>query len=246
MAAAAVVAPAASDIGDRMAAYLDAHLGQQGGGGECAHLAVEALRASGARFAWLGGTTSDYPWGRLMTQVTGGASGAVSSNPAAPLRVGDVIQYTNARFRDGTTAGHHTSIVAAVDWAGQVTAVYQQNFNEARYVTRQPLDLSQLIAGSVKVYRPLARTPVAGRYQFTIVNNTGAPVTAVDRAGTGVAAYSLTRGDSAWSYQHRTWSTTGGVRPTITVAGKTIAVQDGAAYEVYVRAGGSVAIRKAG
>jgi hypothetical protein len=148
-------------------------------------------------------------------------------------------------FRDGTRAWHHTAIVASVDWAGRVTAVYQQNFNGVRAITRQPLDLSQLVAGSVKVYRPLPRTAVAGRFQFTVVNNTGASVFVTERAGTGVSSYGLSRGNTTASYQIRTWTTTG-VRPTITVAGRSVAVDDMAAYEIYAGPGGAVSIRKIG
>jgi hypothetical protein len=135
--------------------------------------------------------------------------------------------------------------VAAVDGAGRVTAVYQQNFNGVRAVTRQPLDLTQLTSGYVKVYRPLARSAVAGRYQFTVVNNTGAAVGVVERAGTGWAAYTLSRANTAPSYQVRGWTTYGGARPTITAGGHTIAVTDGAAYEVY-STGTGVAVRPIG
>src|SRR5262245_49225563 len=131
-------------LADRVAAFAASRLGQRVGGGECVHLAAEALRVAGARFAWLGGTTSDYAWGGLITQVTGYATGAVYSK-LAPIRPGDIIQYAGAMFRDGTWGRHHTAIVASVDQAGRVTAVYQQNFNGVRAVTRQPLDLSQLI-----------------------------------------------------------------------------------------------------
>jgi hypothetical protein len=133
--------------------------------------------------------------------------------------------------------------VAAVDWAGRVTAVYQQNFNGVRAVTRQPLDLSQLMAGSVKVYRPLPRTAVGGRFQFTVVNNTGVSVPVTEQAGTGASSYWLSRANTWSSYQHRTWTTTG-IRPTITVAGQTVAVSDMAAYEIYPGAGGVPSIRR--
>src|SRR4051794_31551859 len=60
-------------VGDRMVSYLETHLGQRVGGGECAHLAVEALRASGGAFGWLNGTTLDYAWGTKLTGVLGTA-----------------------------------------------------------------------------------------------------------------------------------------------------------------------------
>jgi hypothetical protein len=245
--AAAMTSPVTSSttqaLENGVAAFAAAHMGQRVGGGECVHLATEALRAAGARFAWLGGTTTDYAWGGLVNQVTGYSRGAVSSNAAAPLRPGDIIQYSGAVFRDGTRAWHHTAIVASVDGAGHVTAVYQQNFNGARAVTWQPLDLSQLVAGTVKVYRPLPRTATATRFQFTLVNNTGTSVAVTERAGTGVSSYWLSRTNTTWSYQIRTWVTTG-ARPTIVVAGKTIAVDDMAAYEIYTGPGGVPAIRK--
>jgi hypothetical protein len=231
-------------VNDRIVSYLASHLGQRVGGGECAHLAVEALRASGARFGWLTSTTLDYAWGTLLTRVTGYATGAVYGVPTATFRPGDVIQYTNAHFRDGTWATHHTAIVAAVDGNGRVTAVYQQNFNGVRGVTQQSLDLSQLVSGYVKVYRPLARTAVAGRYQFTVVNNTGGSAGVVERAGVS-SSYTLTGANTAGSYGIRTWTTYGGVRPTIVVAGHAIAATDGAAYEVY-NTGSGVGIRQIG
>ena len=233
-----------SALNTQVVSYLESHVGQRVGGGECAHLAVEALRASGAKFAWLRSGTTDYAWGQRLTTVVGTAGGGVY-RAAAWFQPGDVIQFTRARFRDGTWAGHHTAVVAAVDGAGRVTAVYQQNFNGVRAVTRQPLDLSQLTGGYVKVYRPLARTPVAGAYRFTLVNNTGVSVGVIERAGTGWSAYRLSAANTLGSYQVRGWTTAGGVRPTITAGGHLIAVTDGAAYEVY-STGSGVAVRQIG
>jgi hypothetical protein len=231
--------------GSQIVAYLQARLGQRVGGGECAHLAVEALRAAGARFAWLSGATTDYAWGAKLTGVVGTANGGLYRVPSARFQPGDVIQFTNARFRDGSRFPHHTAVVAAVDGNGRVTSVYQQNFGGNRTVTRNGLDLNQLIGGYVKVYRPLARVDLAGRSQFTIVNNTGAAVGVVERAGSAWASYTLGKANQANSYQIRTWTTYGGVKPTIRVAGQTIAVEHGAAYEVY-HTGSGVSIRKIG
>jgi hypothetical protein len=222
-----------SSIGDQVAAYAAAHLGERIGGGECAHLAVEALRTSGARFAWLTGPTANYAWGQLLTRVTGTTHGAVFSKPAVVCRPGDIIQFVSTRFSDGMWANHHTAIVAAVDGAGRPTAVYQQNFNGVRVITEESLDLSRLTSGFVKIYRALPRTQITGRYQFTMVNNTGASLRAVERAGSSAAAYRLSPANSLGSYQVRRWSTYGGARPTIVVGSSSIAVRDGAAYEIY-------------
>ena len=232
-----------NDIGNRMVSFLESRLGQRVGGGECAQLAVEALRASGARFAWLTGATTDYAWGAKLTGVLGKPTGAVYGVPSARFQPGDVIQLTNARFRDGSWAPKDTVIVAAVDGAGRVTAVYRQNFNGVRAVTKQAFDLGGLVSGYAKVYRPLARVDLPGRFQFTIVNNTGGPVSVVERAGAAWASYTLGKANTLSSYQHRTWTTYGGAKPTVTVAGKSIAVDHVGAYEIY-NSGTGVAVRR--
>jgi hypothetical protein len=55
----------------------------------------------------------------------------------------------------------------------------------------------------------------------------------------------LSKADTAASYQARTWWTNGGVTPTITVAGHSITVTDGAVYEIY-NSGSGIAIRRIG
>jgi hypothetical protein len=64
-------------------------------------------------------------------------------------------------------------------------------------------------------------------------------------AATGAASYVLSKADTAASYQARTWWTNGGVTPTITVAGHSITVTDGAVYEIY-NSGSGIAIRRIG
>jgi hypothetical protein len=231
-------------VGTRVAAFAAAHVGRRVAGGECAQLAAEALRVAGARFTVFGEGIRDYAWGTPVATVTGTAHGGTYSESAAAVRVGDVLQYANVRFRDGTAADWNTAIVAAVDAAGRVTAVYQQNFNGVRAVARHPLDLSTLVAGTVKVYRPIPRLAAPGRFRFSIVNSTGASVAVTEQAGSGSAAYTLTRADTAASYQARWWVTYGGARLILTAAGRSVAVEDGAGYEVYRTAAGAVAIRK--
>jgi hypothetical protein len=229
-------------VADRVAAFAAARVGYRIGGGECAHFAAEAVRAAGGRFNVFTPGVTDYVWGALVTRVTGTAGGGMYSNPAAAARPGDVIQYAGARFRDGTVAAHHTAIVAAVDGHGRVTAVYQQNAKGARYVTRDRLDLSQLVSGTVRIYRPQARAAPAGWYRFTVVNNAGPGVYVTERAGLGASTYGLAQTDTAWSYQTRVWQSS--VRPVLRVGGASIAVDDGAAYEVYRQWNGALGIRR--
>jgi hypothetical protein len=231
------------DVGAGVAAFAAARLGQRVGGGECAHLAAEAVRAAGGRFLVFGAGSANYDWGTLVTRVTGKSAGAVFSSAAA-ARPGDIVQYANARFRDGTRAAHHTAVVAAVDGAGRVTAVYQQNSGGVRAVTQRPLDLADLTAGRVRVYRPEARAAKPGVFRFTVVNDAESGVGVTERAGGMSWAYRLGRADTAGSYQTRWWITTGGVHPTLKVGGQTVRVEDGAGYQVYRGADGALAIRR--
>ena len=58
-------------------------------------------------------------------------------------------------------------------------------------------------------------------------------------------SYTLTGANTMGSYRIRTWTTYGGVRPTIVVGGHAITVTDAAAYEVY-NTGSGVGVRQIG
>ena len=98
--------------------------------------------------------------------------------------------------------------------------------------------------GSVNVYRPAARAAAAGVFRFSVVNSTTAPAWVTERAGAGASTYALSKADTTASYQARWWTTYGGVRPVLTVAGRSVVIEDGAGYEIYRTAAGAVAIRK--
>jgi hypothetical protein len=81
-------------------------------------------------------------------------------------------------------------------------------------------------------------------FRFTVVNNTASGVGVTERAGTAKSTYTLTRADTMASWQARKWTTTGGVKPTLTAGGTSVTIADGAAYELYRRADGALAIRR--
>ena len=241
-------AAASSTVGQKMVAFLESHLGDRLGGGECAHLATEALRVSGGKFIH-SSPTDDYIWSnQMVTKVTGGKT-AVYSNPSAKIQPGDIIQYTNAKFSDGKTAKHHTSVVASVNSAGRVTAVYEQNVgklvkgssNPKRYVVKQSLDLSKLTSGYVKIYRPETRSVQSGRYEFTIVNKTRSSASYQLKMGSTTKSYSATSDNTAGSFKTH-WITSSS-RPSIIVNGKSISLTDGYAYEIYTSSSGKAAVR---
>jgi hypothetical protein len=250
LASAVAAAPvaASSTIGQKMVAFLEKQQGKRLGGGECAHLATEALRVSGAKFIH-SSPTDDYIWSsQMVTKVTGGKP-PVYSNPSAKIQPGDIIQYTNAKFSDGKTATHHTSVVASVDSKGRVTAVYEQNVgklvkgssSQVRYVVKQALDLSKLISGYVKIYRPDARPVESGRYEFTIVNNTKSTASYQIKMGTTTKSYSATSSNTAGSF--KTHWVKSSSRPSIIVNGKSLSLTNGYAYEIYTASTGKAAVR---
>ena len=115
----------ANTVGDSMAFYLSGQVGKRVGGGECAHMATEALRVGGGEFIpnYLGAdspSSGDYVWGTLVTVISYSNKTLSDSAPTVAVQVGDVIQYRNATI-SGTLFAHHTSVVKSVT-AGTSTA----------------------------------------------------------------------------------------------------------------------------
>src|SRR5438128_12058960 len=86
---------AEAQIGSSMVSFLQTKVGTRLGGGECAHMATEALRVAGGEFipADLGAdspSTGDYVWGTLVTTISYN-KGVIDSNPTNLCQVGDVI-----------------------------------------------------------------------------------------------------------------------------------------------------------
>jgi hypothetical protein len=93
----------------------------------------------------------------------------VDSQPSRKCAIGDILQY---RLGNGAKT-HHTAVVAAVNSAGAPTAIYQQNYNSQRYVSRDNTDLNAKLkdrGGYILVYRPIAPRK-SGQVEFTLVNN---------------------------------------------------------------------------
>lgn len=139
---------------------LDFALGQMGrqvGNGECWTLAAEALKVAGAQ------RPNGYVFGRLLA----------SSETALP---GDIIQFTNCRFEERSAwrtrwivAPHHTAIIFSVD-QGQAVVV-QQNADNIRRVQKTNMNLSSLVSGSYKIYRPLSNNMTPTAIPTNVVQN---------------------------------------------------------------------------
>lgn len=152
------------ELNQKVLAFAKDQLGKKVGDGECATLAVQALREAKAK-PWFISSEGEYIWGKLVRTVT------PKSNLSGEALPGDIVQ-----FRDVTTAGKvggtsfeasyslHTAIIAAVKDEGKVVELLHQNFGEIqakdedrRKVQRSTLRFEDLKKGSIKVYRPEPR-----------------------------------------------------------------------------------------
>ena len=210
-----------TSVNEQVAAFANTHLRQRLGGGECAHLAAEALRAAGARFQWFTQQTTDYRWGKLL--------GVATPEKRYPqLQPGDVLQFKNARFIDGIYAPQHTAIVSTVDKDGQPRLVFHQNWAGDRRV--QLGKFAMLTDGRVSCYRPQPRTPTTGVFNFSVTNELERTIVVGVRAVGGYFSdFPLTAVNTLASY--KVWGVIGG-RPTITAMGVTVPVRDARAYVI--------------
>ena len=65
------------------------------------------------------------------------------------------MQYRDVRFGEKGHFSHHTAVVAEVDAKKKVIKVYQQNAGDNRFVTEGKPHLKTLVAGWIRIYRPL-------------------------------------------------------------------------------------------
>jgi hypothetical protein len=100
-----------------------------------------------------------------------------------------------------------------------------------------------MVAGYVRVYRPDSRKIEAGQYEFTVVNNTISNISVATETANSTSYKSLTPSNTTASFaSSRYYGATGGV--SVRVAGRSMAVVDGAGYEIYSLPDGTPGIRK--
>ena len=167
------------------------------------------------------------------------------SKPGSKLLPGDIIQYRNTKLGN-TTATQHTSIVAAVNTAGSATFVYEQNFNAIRTVQKNSIDLTKLVSGYLRIYRPKARVNRTGQTKFSITNITKSSQTIAMFVGTrNLGTFSLTSDKTLASYQTRWVTLTGSTQPiTLRLSnGASISVANAGGYQIYTTAAGAAALK---
>lgn len=151
-----------SEVGRKVMEFCKRNLGEKVGNGQCATLAVEALKAAGA--AGMGRDfpkRGDYVWGEQVALLEYGRRGIAGMESLAKVRPGDIIQFRNVRLeghgpggRYGMTADHHTAVVATVDPVGGVLTIYHQNWGR-KIVKQDRMQMKDLQSGWVRIYRPL-------------------------------------------------------------------------------------------
>jgi hypothetical protein len=154
-----------TQLGKKIVAFCEDHKGQCVGGGECSHLAEQALRASGGQRRGRDvPNPGDYTWGRQLYCVERVGKKLKITGQIKGVQPGDIIQMRDAKWwssePDGQrlfkNAAHHTAVVAAVESSGKAIKIYEQNSNGRRFVTSGRIALSSLKEGWIRIYRPHA------------------------------------------------------------------------------------------
>jgi hypothetical protein len=222
------------------------------GGGECAHLANEALRFAGADF--MGSDplhNGDYVWGTLVNTYTHGHAASL-----ARCQPGDIIQFQNVTLSNGWVAQQHTAIVAAVDSLGRPTMVYEQNVgvngkgkgggahDRTDRLDTLAINPSTILGGTVHIYRAVPRHDTPGKVQFSVVNDTAHSQTVtVYFNGVSQGTISLDSFNTALSYKTSWFSNSGRGSWSIGISGKRVNLSNAGGYEVFAAPNGQTSIR---
>jgi hypothetical protein len=147
-AAGIIAAPALADnkklppANARVLKFVEERIDRKVADGDCWQLADAALSAARARRPGRNGY-GVYDFGRLVKDD-------------ASILPGDIVQFSGTSFasRNGArySMSRHTAIISKVD--GNKVELLHQNWNGVRHVTRLEIDLSDLRAGTIAVFRP--------------------------------------------------------------------------------------------
>jgi hypothetical protein len=225
-----------------MVTFLNGKMGVRVGSGDCAPMATEALRVSGAEFypGDLGPdtpTSGDYVWGTLITVISYTNNVWSDSAPTVAVLPGDVIQYGGgAKFGKTLYPTRHTSVVQTVNaaTANRPTAVFQQNFGGVRSVQCAAIDTTQLIGGWLRIYRPVPRQDAPNQWKVTVVNNSSSSQTYQVMVGTtSLGSVSATAANSSGSYFIHKLATDGTVPCIVLSSGPSLYLINGCEFAIY-------------
>jgi len=241
-----------SPLGSATISFLQGKLNTRVGGGECAHMATEALRAAGGEFvpSDLGAdspSSGDYVWGDLVTEISYANKKWTDSNPSTPSQPGDIIQYgSGTKIGTASYSSKHTSVVSTVDSTKKrPTNVYQQNFGGVRTVKTATIDVTKLTAGWIRIYRPRTRLDATNKWKITVVNNASTSQGYTIMVGTStVSTVSLTAANTAGSFKVQTVTTSGTVPCLVLSNGQSFYLTNAKGLEIYSPDGSTVAVRQ--
>ena len=248
---AACGAPAEAQYsGSAMVSFLNGKLSTRVGGGECAHMATEALRVAGGEFYQpdIGAdspATGDYVWGTLVTVISFSTVWA-DSNVTSQCQVGDVIQFgAGTKIGTATYTSRHTAVVQTINTTKyRPTAVFQQNFGGVRTVKSATIDVTKLTAGWIRIYRPISRIDATNTWKFSVVNSATTSQTYTVMVGTTtVSTVSATAANTSGSFRVHKVTTTGTV-PNVVNNANSIFVQNAKGDEIYNPTTGTFGIRQ--
>jgi len=153
------------EFDSKVIAFVRKNIGKQVGDGECAALAVEAMKEAGAKPFHSykeSPNAGDYVWGELVYGLEIGPTLRTESTPVGTfVKAGDIIQFRDAKFSGkagggtySSSAPHHTAVVVSASKDGKTLEVLQQNVNGKKTVAAATVKLGDLQSGWVKIYRP--------------------------------------------------------------------------------------------
>jgi|ERR1700722_7932582 len=234
--------------------FCESKEGKRVGGGECSHLANEALRVAEAEFTQVGSdgkripdspSEGDYVWGKLLKTYSFDANTkkVTDSDPKLKCLPGDVLQFRNVKTANGFSFPHHTAIVRSVDEAGNPTGIFQQNFalpkgGDGRVVQKSGLQTPKMISGRIMAYRPEPPTNPF-KLQFSWTNNSKSKTVEFTWFGKKDKL-----GTSNTSDGYRMVWASGRGSETITVGETEYPIKNRAGYEFYTTEDGKIALRE--
>lgn len=226
-------------IGAKMVTFLDKRIDHKLGGGECAHLASEALRVAGGEFIrsdiapdFPTSPPGNYVWGTLVTVIEFKNGKIVDSNLSSKVSPGDIIQYRNVKLSNGKSYPHHTSVVCSVNTKARPSKVYEQNISGVRKCMKNSIDLTKMTAGWVRIYRPKARSGGSTVKKFTIVNFKDFSETVKIKVGSRTTSLVLTKYDTTDCFKSYK-QTTSSKAYLVSSDGHSVEITSGVGYYAY-------------
>ena len=130
-------------LNQQIVSFVSAHLKQKVGRGECWDLAAQPLNESGA--IW----DKEYRYGKVVDYRRDS------------IYPGDIIQFEGVEIKKVignmtimSNLEHHTAVIYEVQGKGQYIIAHQNTSDFGRKVGLSELDLSNILRGSCRSYRP--------------------------------------------------------------------------------------------